>query len=62
MVPLELYVPVQLISNLLETLSKFFVVWVDQLLSAQLLSGHFRVILPISPDSLVDEATRTRKA
>lgn len=49
---------IQLISNLLQALGKFLVVWVTQLSSTQLCPGHnsSAVSMPLNP--LVDETTQ----
>lgn len=55
--PLELHVAVQLISNLLQALGKFFMLWINQLSSTQLSHGHDRVVVAMSLHSFINETT-----
>lgn len=59
--PVELNMAIKFISDLLQTMSKFLVVWITQLPTTKLGSGNsccLRVIsMPLKP--IVDETTKT---
>lgn len=50
---LEMNISVQFITNLLEALGKFFVVWVTELSPTQLLPGNYSVVVSISFHSFI---------
>lgn len=53
--PLEVYISIQLVSNLLQALSKLLSFWVSQLASTKLFSRHCFIAIYLPLNSLIDE-------
>lgn len=58
--PSELNIAIYIVSDLLQTLGKFLVVWVTQLSSTQLSSGDSSVAISVLLNPLVDETTKAQ--
>lgn len=53
--PLEFYISIELVSNLLKTLSQLLVVWVTELPCSKLWPGHNSIAVSIPLNTFIDE-------